>query len=185
MDLRETTLSASYQFKGKIINMRLDEARLPDGTVAGREVVEHPGGVGVLALTQANEVLLVKQFRYPYGEILTEIPAGKRDPGEEPLKTGMRELEEETGVNADRFVSLGCVYPTPGYCDEVIHLYLATGLHQSVAHPDEDEFLDVVRMPLADLVAAVMRGEITDAKTQIAALKVWYMVKENDNACNI
>ncbi len=177
MDLRETTLSATYQFNGRIINLRVDEARLPDGTVAGREVVEHPGGVGVLALTDNNEVLLVQQFRYPYGEILTEIPAGKRDPGEQPLTTGMRELEEETGVTADRFVPLGCVYPTPGYCDEVIHLYWATGLHQSAAHPDEDEFLDVIRMPLDTLVDAVLAGDIPDAKTQIAALKVWRMLK--------
>ncbi len=180
MDLRETTLSAEYQFNGRIINLRVDQARLPDGSVAGREVVEHPGGVGVLALNDAGEVLLVRQFRYPYGELLIEIPAGKRDPGEDPLTTGKRELEEETGVTADRFIPLGRVYPTPGYCDEVIHLFMATGLHITAAHPDEDEFLDVLRMPLASLVEAVMRGEIPDAKTQIAALKAWQIIKENE-----
>ena len=178
MDLRETPLSARYEYEGKIINLRVDEARLPDGSTAAREVVEHPGGVGVLALTDEGEVLLVQQYRYPYGEITTEIPAGKRDRGEEPLETGKRELAEETGATADNFTSLGVLYPTPGYCDEVIYLYLATGLHFAEMHPDEDEFLDVLRMPLAELVERVMAGEIPDAKTQIAALKAWKLTKE-------
>ncbi len=177
MDLRETTLSARYGFEGKIINLRVDEARLPDDTVATREVIEHPGGVGVIALTDEGEVLLVRQFRYPYGEVTTEIPAGKRDRGETPLETGKRELAEETGATADNFIPLGVVYPTPGYCDEVIHLYLATGLHFARMHPDEDEFLDVMRLPLATLVDRVMAGEIPDAKTQIAALKAWRLTE--------
>lgn len=177
MDLRETTLSARYGFEGKIINLRVDEARLPDDTVATREVIEHPGGVGVIALTDEGEVLLVRQFRYPYGEVTTEIPAGKRDRGETPLETGKRELAEETGATADNFIPLGVVYPTPGYCDEVIHLYLATGLHFARMHPDEDEFLDVMRLPLAALVDRVMAGEIPDAKTQIAALKAWRLTE--------
>lgn len=177
MDLREIPLSAHYEYEGRIINLRVDEARLPDGTTAAREVIEHPGGVGVLALTDEGEVLLVQQFRYPYGEITTEIPAGKRDRGEDPLETGKRELAEETGATADRFTPLGVIYPTPGYCDEIIHLYLATGLHFAEMHPDEDEFLDVLRLPLAALVERVMAGDIPDAKTQIAALKAWYLTE--------
>lgn len=177
MDLRETPLSARYGYEGKIINLRVDKARLPDGSVANREVVEHPGGVGVIALTDEGEVLLVQQFRYPYGEITTEIPAGKRDRGEDPLNTGKRELAEETGVTADNFTPLGVLYPTPGYCDEVIYLYLATGLHFAEQHPDEDEFLDVLRLPLDTLVDKVMAGEIPDAKTQIAALKAWTLTE--------
>lgn len=177
MDLRETPLSARYEYEGRIINLRVDEARLPDGATAAREVVEHPGGVGVIALTDEGEVLLVRQYRYPYGEITTEIPAGKRDRGEDPLETGKRELAEETGATADCFTSLGVVYPTPGYCDEIIHLYLATGLHFAEMHPDEDEFLDVQRLPLATLVERVMAGDIPDAKTQIAALKVWKLTE--------
>ena len=177
MDLRETPLSARYEYEGKIIRLRVDEARLPDGSTAGREVIEHPGGVGVLALTDEGEVLLVRQYRYPYAEITTEIPAGKRDCGEDPLQTGKRELAEETGATADNFTSLGVLYPTPGYCDEVIHLYLATGLHFAEMHPDEDEFLDVLRMPLAHLVERIMAGEIPDAKTQIAALKAWKLTE--------
>ncbi|MBR5525026.1 MAG: NUDIX hydrolase, partial [Clostridia bacterium] len=111
-DLTEKTLSQSTAFQGRLLRLRVDEALLPDGTTAGREVVEHPGGVGVLALTEDRKVLLVRQYRYPYGEILTEIPAGKRDPGEDPLTTGMRELEEETGYRANTFTPLGVVYPS-------------------------------------------------------------------------
>lgn len=177
MDLRETPLTSRYEYEGKIINLRVDDARMPDGAVAKREVVEHPGGVGVIALTDEGEVLLVRQFRYPYAEITTEIPAGKRDRGEDPLKTGKRELAEETGASADNFTPLGVIYPTPGYCDEIIHLYLATGLHFAEMHPDEDEFLDVLRMPLAELVEQVMAGDVPDAKTQIAALKAWVLTE--------
>ena len=177
MDLRETPLTSRYEYEGKIIHLRVDDARLPDGAVAKREVIEHPGGVGVLALTDEGEVLLVQQFRYPYGEITTEIPAGKRDRGEDPLETGKRELAEETGATADTFTPLGVIYPTPGYCDEIIHLYRATGLHFAEMHPDEDEFLNVVRLPLATLVERVMAGDIPDAKTQIAALKAWMLTE--------
>ena len=171
MSLEEKRLRGEYQYRGRIISLRTDEALLPNGAVAGREVVEHPGGVGVVALTDDRQVLLVRQFRYPYGEILTEIPAGKRDPGEEPLTTGKRELEEETGYRAEHFRPLGVVYPSPGYCDEVIYLYLATGLHIAAAHPDEDEFLDVLQMPLKEAVRQVLEGRIPDAKTQVALLK--------------
>lgn len=171
--LIEETLSQSTAFQGRLLRLRVDEARLPDGTTAGREVVMHPGGVGVLALTDDEQVLLVRQFRYPYGEILTEIPAGKREPGEAPLLTGQRELAEETGFAADTWTSLGQVYPTPGYCDEVIHLYLATGLHPVEAHPDVDEFLEVERMPLEMLAKLALDGQLTDAKTQVAILKTW------------
>lgn len=175
MNLEETTVSKSYGFRGKLLHLRVDEARLPDGSLATREMVEHPGGVGVLPLTAEGEVLLVQQYRYPYGEVLTEIPAGKRDPGEDPLTTGRRELEEETGMAADTMTPLGCLYPSPGYTDEVIYLYLATGLHQTEAHPDADEFLHVVRMPLKELAEQVLDGKITDAKTQIAVLKTVQM----------
>lgn len=173
MDLTEKTLSREELFSGRILKMRVDRVTLPDGQESTREVVSHPGGVGIAALTEAGELLLVQQYRYPYGELVTEIPAGKRDPGEDPLATGKRELEEETGYVADRYEPLGRVYPSPGYTDEVIYLYLATGLHKTAAHPDEDEFLHVLRRPLAELVQQVMRGELPDAKTQVAVLKAW------------
>ena len=173
MDLTEKPISRIEVFSGRILTMRVDRVQLPDGRESTRELVSHPGGVGVAALTDGGELLLVQQYRYPYGAVLTEIPAGKRDPGEEPLETGRRELEEETGYVADRYEPLGTVYPSPGYTDEVIHLYLATGLHKTAAHPDEGEFLHVLRCPLSRLVQQALAGELPDAKTQIAILKVW------------
>lgn len=175
MDLTEKTLSQKYIFQGKILKMRLDEALLPNGTTAAREVIEHPGGVCVAALTADDRLLFVRQFRYPYGEIIPELPAGKRDPGEDPLTTGKRELKEETGYTAKNYIPLGRVYPSPGYFNEVIYLYLATDLTAGKVAPDEDEFLEVEKIPLATAVKMVMADEITDAKTQTAVLKVWHL----------
>ena len=125
--------------------MRRDVALLPNGAEALREIIEHNGGVCVAALTDDNEVLMVKQFRYPYGEVIMEIPAGKRDSKDEnPLECGMRELEEETGAKAQNFTFLGELYPTPGYCGEVIWMYAATGLTFGEQNTDEDEFLNVI-----------------------------------------
>lgn len=173
MNLEEKQLKAEYMYKGKIINLRRDEALLPDGSTAAREVVEHPGGVCVAALNADDELLFVRQYRYPYSEIILELPAGKRDHRDEnPLECGMRELKEETGATAKRFVPLGELYPTPGYCGEVIWMYFADGLTIGDRHTDEDEFLDVVKIPLKRAVEMVLSGEIKDAKTQIAVLKV-------------
>ena len=152
--------------------------RLPNGNEAGREVVEHPGGVCVAPLTAEGELLFVRQYRYPYEEVVLELPAGKRDKGgEDPLECGKRELKEETGATAEEYVSLGRVYPTPGICNEVIHLFLARGLSFGAAQPDEDEFVEVERIPLDRAVAMVMNNEIPDAKTQIAILKTAQLIK--------
>lgn len=173
MNLKEKQLESEYLFKGKIINLRRDKAELPNGKSAEREVVEHPGGVCVAALCSNEDLLFVKQFRYPYMEETLELPAGKRDnPTENPLECGMRELREETGAIAENFISLGELYPTPGYCAEIIWMYLATSLTFASQQPDEDEFLDVLRIPLKKAVEMVLSGEIKDAKTQIAVLKV-------------
>ncbi len=175
MDLFEKQLSSEYFYKGKIINMRRDRALLPDKSEAFREVVEHPGGVSVAALTDNDEVLFVRQFRYPYSKEVLEIPAGKRDRGEEPIVCGKRELLEETGATASNFFSLGTLYPTPGYTDEVIYMYGATGLSFGEASPDEDEFLTLEKIPLERAVEMVMNGELPDAKTQTCILKLWHM----------
>ena len=178
MKLYEETLSQDYRYRGRIINTRVDEARLENGAIALREVVEHPGGVCVAALTDERELLFVRQFRYPYGEVVLELPAGKRDKtNEDPLACGKRELLEETGATAERYRSLGKVYPTPGFCNEVIHLFLAEGLSFGEACPDEDEFVQVERIPLDVAVQMVMNNEIPDAKTQIAVLKTAMLVK--------
>ena len=171
MNLKEKQINAEYLYKGKIINLRVDNALLPNGKTATREVVEHGGDVAVLPLTENNEILMVEQFRYPYMETVLEIPAGKRDKAEEPLRCGIRELKEETGATAESFKSLGELYPSPGYCGEIIHMFLATGLTYGDTNPDEDEFLNVKKVPLEKAVQMVMCGEIKDAKTIAAILK--------------
>lgn len=176
MDLTEKQLSSEYVFKGKIINVRVDDALLPNKKTSKREVVEHNGGICVVPLTENNEVLMVEQFRYPYSEVVLEIPAGKRDGNEAPLDGGIRELKEETGATAENFTFLGELYPSPGYCGEIIYMYLATGLSYGETDPDEDEFLDIKKIPLEKAVEMIMSGEIKDAKTQAAILKVERML---------
>ncbi len=180
MELIEKTLRQEYKHKGRVINLRVDEAQLPDGSVAVREVVEHGGGVSVAALTERDTLLMVRQFRYPYGEVLAELPAGKRDKGEEPLETGKRELREETGYTAENYRFLGKVYPTPGYMNEVIYLYLATSLQAGEQETDEDEFLEAFEIPLEKAVDMVLSNEISDAKTQIGVLKVWALRQKGE-----
>ena len=175
MDTFEKTVSQDYKYRGRIINLRLDKAQLPGGILAGREVVEHPGGVGVAALDENDCLLMVRQFRYPYGRELLEIPAGKREAGEDPLTCGKRELQEETGVIAEEYKELGKLYPSPGYLNEVITLYFAQKLTKTEQHLDENEFLNVERIPFSEVLAMVLRGEIEDAKTQIAVLKLAQM----------
>ena len=126
MEMTEKTLSSEYKYNGRIINTRVDTVLLPDGRQSKREIIEHSGGVGVIAVTEEGKIALVRQYRHPYGEIIYEIPAGKLEKGEQPLDCGKRELEEETGFTADNWQSLGQIYPSPGYCAEVIHIFLAT-----------------------------------------------------------
>lgn len=173
MNLEEKQLSAEYLYKGKIINLRRDEVLLPNGENALREVIEHPGGVCVAAITDNDEILMVRQFRYPYFETVLEIPAGKRDNADEaPIDCGIRELREETGATAKNIFSLGELYPTPGYCGEVIWMFGATDLTLGKDDPDEDEFLSVEAIPFNKAVEMVLSGEIKDAKTQAAILKL-------------
>lgn len=173
MNLTEKQLNAEILYKGKIITLRRDTALLPNGNTAYREVVEHNGGVCVVPITDDGNIILVEQYRYPYGEIIAEIPAGKRDSlDEEPLTTGIRELKEEVGAVAQKMSFLGKLYPTPGYCGETIWMYAATGLTFGEQNPDEDEFLNVKSLPLDEVVEKILSGEITDAKTQAAVLKV-------------
>ena len=180
MNLEEKTISQSYVYKGRIINMRVDEALLPNGKTAGREVVEHNGGVCVVALTEKDEVYLVKQFRYPYKEVIYEIPAGKRDGNEDPMQGAIRELREETGTTADTIVPIGELYPTPGYCGEIIYMFAAKGLKEGEKDLDEDEFLEAEKFPLEAVIEMIMSGEIKDAKTQTAILKIAEMKRRGE-----
>lgn len=177
MDFTEKPLKQDYLYRGKIVNLRVDNAELPDGTTALREVIEHPGGVCVAALTEKEELLFVEQFRYPYMETVLELPAGKLEYDEDPFEAGKRELLEETGAAAENYRDLGKLYPTPGYCGEIIHMYLAENLTFSEQHLDEDEFLEVRRIPLEEAFQMVMRNEIRDSKTQVGILKTYQLVK--------
>jgi len=175
----EIQVETGYVYQGRIINIRVDRAEFPDGKQVTREVCEHCGGVAVLPLDDDGNVVLVRQYRYPYGEELLEIPAGKLEwgTGEEPLLGAARELREETGLTAASLEPLGCIYPSPGFLTEVLHLYLARGLTQSEASPDEDEYLNVVRMPLEELTRKIMADEVRDAKTIAAVLKTMEMLR--------
>ena len=170
MDMTEKTLESREVYRGRILRVREDRVRLPNGKEGVREVVEHPGGVGILAL-DGDDVLLVKQYRYAFSRVLTEIPAGKREPGEDPFVTAQRELKEEVGATAADWQPLGQIIASPGCYDEVLHLYLARGLTFGDTHPDEDEFLSVRRIPFQELVQRCLSGEIQDGKTVTAVLK--------------
>ncbi len=171
MHLEEKTVSSEQMFDGKVVKLFLDHAELEDGAVVTREVIKHPGGVCVVPLDEEENVLFVKQFRYPHQQVMTEIPAGKLEWGESHHECGLRELKEETGCTCDEYTYLGSLVPTPAYCGEVIHMYLARGLHYGEQHLDADEYLDIEKIPLVKAVEMIMNNEIPDAKTQIAILK--------------
>ena len=172
MDLTERKLSREDKFAGRIVTVHVDTVELPNGGTSTREVVDHTGGVAVLALDGENNVLTVTQYRYPFGKALLEIPAGKLDhPGEDPYAAGLRELKEETGAVPGPCESLGRLLPSPGCYGETLHLYLARELRMSEQHLDEDEFLNVERVPFDEMVRRCLEGEIEDAKTVAAVLK--------------
>lgn len=171
MELTEKTLSSKSVFDGKILHITLDEVELPDGRKSKREVVNHSGGVSVVALDDNNNLLFVKQFRYPYKEVVLELPAGKLEKGSSPLENGKRELLEETGAVGYSYISLGQVYPSPGYTAEIIHLYACRVQSVGNSQLDEGEFLNVEKIPLSKAVEMVLNNQIPDAKTQIAVLK--------------
>ena len=170
-DLTEKTLSREDKFQGRILSVHVDEVLLPNGNTSTREVVDHVDGVAVLALDDRNNVLTVTQYRYVFGKTLLELPAGKLDPGEDPLTGALRELKEETGAVPDVFLPLGRIIPAPGCYGEVLHLFLARGLRMEDQHLDPDEFLNVERIPCEEMVHRCLTGEIEDAKTVAAVLK--------------
>lgn len=167
MNLEEKTTKINYIYRGKIINVRCDEAELPDGRPCKREMIEHPGGASVLCVHE-GKAALVRQFRYAYGEALLEIPAGKLERGEDPMLAAKRELEEETGLTAESLRRIFTLYPTPGYTNEKIYIYEAVNVKKGQQHLDEGEFLNVVYLPVEEAVRMVKEGEICDAKTIVA-----------------
>ena len=172
MELTEKTLESKLVYQGVIVTVRMDRALLINGRNVPREVVEHPGGVAVLPLHSDGTVTVVRQYRYPFHRVLTELPAGKLEAGEDPRLCALRELEEEVGLVPGELTDLGCLYLSPGYSTEVLHLYLARELTRRPCHPDENEFLEADRLPFAVLAQQVMSGALSDAKTVAGVLKV-------------
>ncbi len=175
----EKQLESDTIYEGRIITVRNDKVELVNGHTTQREVVEHPGGVTILPLGDDGKVYCVRQFRYPYARELLELPAGKLEKGEDPLECARRELGEETGFSADEFIYLGSGYPSPGYCQETIHIYLARGLKSGKAHLDPDEFLNVESYTMDELVDMIMKNELRDAKTIIGVLKTKVYLEEH------
>jgi len=164
-DFSEHRISSKLVYDGKLLKVRSDTVRLPDGRTAVREYVEHPGAVAVIALTDSGELVMERQYRYPLGRDMMEIPAGKIDPGEDPLATARRELKEETGYTAARWRHVATIHIAIAYSNERIEIYLAEGLKQESAKLDDEEFLEVFTLPLATALAWVREGKITDSKT--------------------
>lgn len=171
MAFYEKKISREDHYRGRIVTVHTDTVEMDDGRRSFREIVDHPGGVGIVAVDGDNNVFMVRQFRYAMDKELLEIPAGKLEKGEEPLDCAVRELSEETGCSAKRLVPLGTVYPSPGYTCEVLYIYLAADLTEGENHPDEGELLSVARMPLDELCDMAERGDISDAKTVIGLLR--------------
>lgn len=178
-DLTEKKASSENVYDGEILHVYKDTVTLPNGKLATREAIRHVGAVGILPVTEDGRVIIERQFRYPIAQVVTEIPAGKLDrKTEDRLSAAKRELREETGITADEWIDMGLYYPVPAYSDEKITLYLARGLHYGEQDLDEDEFLNTEAVPLEELVRAVMAGEITDGKTQVAILKAARLVQK-------
>lgn len=177
-NLTETTLTSEEIFDGQVVHLYKDTISLPNGKPATREVIRHVGAVAIVPMTEDGKVIVERQFRYPLDRVITEIPAGKLDnKAEDRLAAAKRELEEETGYLADEWVELGDYIPAAAYCDEVITMYLAKGLHMGTRNLDEDEFLNIKEIPLEELVEDIMQGNIEDGKTQVALLKAYHLLR--------
>ncbi len=163
----EVTIKSEKIYEGKVLNLRIDTVELPDKRYSKREIVEHVGGVGVIAITEEGNIVLVNQYRKALDKNIIEIPAGKLEINEEPKETARRELEEETGYTCSKMRYFTEFYPTPGYCTEKIHLFIAEDLIPGKQNLDENEFLEVLEIPFEEAYEKVMNGEILDAKTII------------------
>lgn len=180
---RETCDKSTEIFKGRVLRLVKDDITLPNGRKSVREVIRHKGAVCVVPVTDKGEVVIVKQYRYPFDEVLVEIPAGKLDTVDEiPLEAAKRELHEETGAVADSIKYLGAYYGSPAILDEKIYMYLAEGLHFGEQELDDDEFVETERIPLEKLCTMIMNGEVPDGKTQAAVLRAAVMLGKMPSA---
>ncbi len=171
-------LESKTIFSGQIFDLKLDKLRLPNGKDYTREVVIHPGAVCVAALTPTGQIALVKQYRHALSRDILELPAGKLEQGEAPLSAAKRELEEETGIIGKNFQDLGCIYVSPGYSSEIIHLYFCKAESLGSLKLDEGEFLEPVYIEFKTAIKMVLKNEISDAKTQVSILKLYNLMKE-------
>lgn len=168
--LEEKTISTEHIFSGKVIRLQVDEVELPNGKTSKREIVKHPGAVAIIAITSDKKLVLVEQYRKAMERVLVEIPAGKLEKGEEPYDTAMRELEEETGYACKELELIASFYTSPGFSDEIVHVYLAKSLHklENPAALDEDEFVNVMEVSLDEALKLIGEKKIYDAKTAFA-----------------
>ncbi len=170
MNITEKTLKTERIYEGKVINLRVDTVELPDKKYSKREIVEHPGAVGIIGVNNDGKVILVRQYRKAVDDFLLEIPAGKMEPREDPLECAKREFKEETGYSASSFYALSHCYTSPGFSNEKIYLFKAENLFKGVAEPDEDEYIELVEIPFDQALEKIDKGEIRDSKTIIAIL---------------
>lgn len=181
MVYEEKTMKSEKIYEGRIITLRLDTVELPDKKYAKREIVEHPGAVAIIPVTEDNEVILVKQFRKAAEKYLLEIPAGKIEIGEDPVTCATRELKEETGYSAKEIKYLFEIYTSPGFSNEKIHLFLAKGLTEGEAEPENDEYIEVEKIKLNELLDMINDGEITDSKTIVGILMLNNILNTSEN----
>lgn len=175
MDMREKKLSGKLIFDGKVVKVELDEVLCPNGNKSFREIIRHNGGAAILCVTPDDKIILERQFRYAYDEVIYEIPAGKLELNEDPYDAAIRELEEETGNKASKLIHLTDIYPTCGYSSEIIHLYLATDVKHTETHFDDDEVIETYLIPIDEVKEMILDGRIKDAKTIVAF--TYYLMK--------
>ena len=171
--LVEQKLSSRKVFDGKLLQVYVDEARLPDHSKSGREWIKHPGACAVVPIFENGDIMLIRQFRYPMAQIFYEVPAGKIDPGETPDETAKRELLEEAGIESNKLDYIGHFYPAIGYADEIIHIYAAQQLSQIQQNTDADEFLENERIQFEEAIHMISTGEVNDGKTIVCLTRVW------------
>jgi ADP-ribose pyrophosphatase len=172
--LVEHKVTSQKVFSGRLLHVYFDEVRLPDGEMATREWIKHPGASAVVPIFENGDVMMIKQFRYPMSQIFYEVPAGKIDPGETADSTAHRELQEEAGLSCKSYQYIGHYYPGIGYSDEIIHLYTAWDITSLAQKVDDDEFVINERLPFKEAVEMVHSGEIADGKTMVALLRAWH-----------
>jgi len=174
----ERVVSSKTLYRGKLLDLRLDEVLLSSGRRVRREIVVHPGASAILPIVEPGKILMVRQYRHPVGEVLLEIPAGTLKPGEDPMACAARELEEETGYRAGKLAHLATIYPAPGYSSETLHIYLARDLRKGVQALEVDESISVIEMSIDQVLEGIRDGGVKDSKTIVAILYYLFFIED-------